>query len=547
MAKFRLDALANLARQLAFTPHDTRFAQIALAEVLLHDLDPAKAYPIDFVVYRITGYQPKTDGNSDLLTGIALQHDLGLFIEQVSDTLALHAAAMTEPVLSIDDVTERFEVTSKTIQRWRRKGLPARRFFFSDGKRRVGFLLSSVERFIAAHGGQETTLCSAVADAEQDLIARHARRLASRCGCCVDEICLRIGKKLHRSPLTILHTLRKHDAEHPAEAIVPLAHPPLDEGQRARIARLHKRRVTIRGIARKLHQPRSAVYRAVLHDRVDRLNKRKVRFIDDALYHETDAAMAIDDIVAQQELPGDPAAAELRAPRDLPPYLSDLYRTPLLSPARERALFLKFNFHKSQFVAARRRLEPQFARARDLAVLESHQHAANLTKNDILRANLRLVVSVARRHVRPTVSLMELISEGNITLMRAVEGFDIHKGNRFSTYATLALMKGFAQAMPAMLGRDVTGNRLLGDPEVLQNVPDLRDADAADRRLDHEEVEHLLGRLNDRERRVLHAHYGLGSASPATYDQVAKQLGLTKQRVRLIEQTAMAKLRTTRV
>src|SRR5271170_4770033 len=102
MAKFRLDALANLARQLQFTPLDTRADQLAAAEVLLHDLDSEKAYPIDFVVYRITGYQPKSghDTNAELLTGLALQHDLGLLIEQVSHGLHLKTADSTEPVLS---------------------------------------------------------------------------------------------------------------------------------------------------------------------------------------------------------------------------------------------------------------------------------------------------------------------------------------------------------------------------------------------------------------------------------------------------------------
>src|SRR3954470_12024231 len=153
MAKFRLDTIADLARQMGFTPTDARAAQLTSAENLLHELDPAKAYPYDFVLFRITGYHPKTVG-PDLLTGLALQHDLGLLIEVVSNTLNLPTSAVDEPVLSIDDVTEKFNVTSKTIQRWRRKGLPARRFLFPDGKRRVGFLLSSVERFVGAHTEQ---------------------------------------------------------------------------------------------------------------------------------------------------------------------------------------------------------------------------------------------------------------------------------------------------------------------------------------------------------------------------------------------------------
>src|SRR6516164_11771937 len=140
MAKFRLDSIADLARQLGFAPHDTRQAQVTAAEELLHLIDPARGYPIDFVIFKITGYHPKVATPGELLTGLALQHDLGLLVEQVSDTLSIHVASLAEPVLSIDDVTERFNVTSKTIQRWRRKGLPARRFIFADGKRRVGFL-----------------------------------------------------------------------------------------------------------------------------------------------------------------------------------------------------------------------------------------------------------------------------------------------------------------------------------------------------------------------------------------------------------------------
>ena len=90
------------------------------------------------------------------------------------------------------------------------------------------------------------------------------------------------------------------------------------------------------------------------------------------------------------------AREEFRVPRDLPPYLQELYRTPLLSVAKERALFLKFNFHKYQFVQARRKLEPQFARWRDLAISEGYLRDAIETKNAIVRANLRLVVSDLR-------------------------------------------------------------------------------------------------------------------------------------------------------
>src|SRR4051794_23462683 len=98
MSKFRIDSIEALARQMTFTPVETRQAQLASAEGLLHSIDPAKAYPLDFVVFRITGFHPKDVAADLLLTGLALQHDLGLLIEVLSDTLDVQTGELDEPV-----------------------------------------------------------------------------------------------------------------------------------------------------------------------------------------------------------------------------------------------------------------------------------------------------------------------------------------------------------------------------------------------------------------------------------------------------------------
>src|ERR1700760_1893250 len=181
MARFRIDSLADLARQMVFTPSAARSQQLSAAEELLFSIDPLKAYPVEYVVFRITGYHPKGI-DQNLLAGLAVQHDLGQLIESVSDSLDLRVDQTAEPVLQIDDVCERFNVTSKTIQRWRRKGLVARRFIFNDGKRRVGFLLSGVERFLSTHREQVSrgTNFSQVSADECDEILRRARRMSSQ-------------------------------------------------------------------------------------------------------------------------------------------------------------------------------------------------------------------------------------------------------------------------------------------------------------------------------------------------------------------------------
>jgi RNA polymerase sigma factor (sigma-70 family) len=538
MAKFRIDSMGGLARQMQFTPAHALGAQLSAAEELLYTIDPAKAYPYDFVIYRITGYRPRqTDG--DLLTGLALQHDLGLLIEQLSDTLNLKTVQMDEPVLSIEDVATRFNVTSKTIQRWRRKGLAARRFTFPDGKRRVGFLLKSVERFIAAHEEQvvRSANFSQLDDSERQEILRRARRLAVRCRCCRNEIARRIARQLHRSPLTILHTIKKHDEESPAEAVFPLAPEGMSPEERAIVIKGRRRGLSLRRIAKRLCRPRVAVYRVLMEERIARLNRKKVKFIDDPLYHSPHAAEAIEEIVRQD--PVEVLRDQPRIPKGLPPYLEALYRTPLLGPQRERALFLKFNYYKFRFVRARRQMDVQFARSRDLDVMERHLRHAQQVKNQIVQANLRLVVSVARRHWRPGLDLMELVSDGNIILMRAAESFDTHRGNRFSTYATLALMKGFARGV----SRTQSLTTAAGGDVGLENLPERSRVSAIDQFALREDVGAMLGRLSDRERSVLVGHFGLNETAPATYEQIGDRLGLSKQRIRQIEQIALAKLR----
>jgi RNA polymerase primary sigma factor len=536
MSVYRLQCLADLARQMAFAPFDVRLEQIDRAEDLVFLIDPARAYPLDFVIHKITGYRPR-QGGDELLAGAALQHDLGLLVEQVSQGMNLLAANCPQPVLQIEDVCARFDVTTKTIQRWRRRGLAARRFIFPDGRQRVGFRLSSVERFMARHRDPAAAAAFAsLGPAERGQIVRHARRLVARCS--EAELTARVARRLRRSPAAILHILRQHDQEHPARAILPQAAAPLTPAQVQRILEGLEQRLPLGELARQVGCTRGAVHHVLLRERARRLLKLRVQFIDDPLYHGPDAAAALAALDgAGQIAPADPPE-QTRTPRGLPGKLSALYRAPLLTPARERALFLQFNYHKYLFVHARRRLDPEWARSRDLARLERHLADARRVKNELVEANLRLVASVARKHLRPGVELAELLSEGHVTLMRAVEAFDVHRGFRFSTYATLALMKAFARGV-SVAGRGSQAAAAL--PEV---------ADPASRRgletvADRDLLARLLDRLDTRERTVLREHFGLdGRPAGGTYADVARALGLSKERVRQIEQTALAKLRS---
>lgn len=542
MPKYRLDILRTLARQIEFAPVEVRRAQLAAAEVLVGDLDPTKSYPPDFVTFRVTGFKPKGRVQRELLTGLALEHDLCLLIEAVSATMALRAADEPEPVLSIDDVTTRFNVTSKTIQRWRRKGLVSRRFIFADGKSRVGFLLSSIERFIARNSAvvRDTSNLATMTLGERDTIVRHARRLAAADWNLGDrDLTLRLARRYRRSALTILHTLRKHDADRPDSAVLCALAGDLEPKLRSKILKGWRRGRPLSRVARRAGVTRAAAYRAIIDERISRLAGRRAKFHDDELYHGDDADAAIETIVQSGDLAAAATREETRVPANLPPYLADLYRTPLLSHKQERALFLQFNYRKFRFAMARRAFDPELVCSRDLKTLESLAVRVDEVKNRIVAANLRLVVSVARKHAAASErsggpTLMELVSEGNLILMRAVEGFDLHRNVRFSTYATLALMKGFARLVPEMRTR---ARRAAATDVGALELADRREAPVTDRLAARDEVTRLLGLLTPTERVAIAAQFGLDGHAPAP------KVMLGDRRTRQIERDAIEKLR----
>lgn len=544
MAEFRSHALAELASQMRFTPHNKRVSQLAAAEEFLYAIDSCRNYPLDFVTERITGYRPKSPA-MDLIHGRNLQHDIGLLMEDVSGTLAACAADAAEPVLTIDELALRLNIASKTLQRWRRRGLPARYFVFPDGKQRIGFFLSSVERFMRSHANEPATpapACGRKREMTSEALARNARRLATQ-GCWAEEIARRLAGRFGCSQLAVLSHLQTDELASASHGVrADLATPSPAEAVRHRVLRALRHGVSLGRVAARTRLSKYGVYRIMMDRRLAKLAARNVRFIDDPLYHQADAADAIRAIATQNAIDGPMDCEVQRIPRDLPPYLQELYRIPLLSPQQERATFIEYNYRKFCFAAGRRQLDPILAHHRNLDRVERLAAEAAEVRNRLIAANLRLVVSVARKHLRSPLSLMDLVSEGNITLMRAVESFDTHRGHRFSTYATFALMRGFARQIPQILWD--LGTLGLERPQIaaITDSAAQRTQEILETR---ETVASLLKRLEPRERDVLAGCFGLGTRpGPQTCQEIGERLGISRQRVRQIQQTAMEKLRS---
>ena len=283
-------------------------------------------------------------------------------------------------------------------------------------------------------------------------------------------------------------------------------------------------------------------------------------------------------------------------------YLKQIGKVPLLNAAEEVELAMRIEagLFAEEKLSTMTEKEKRSALGRDLSwVARDGQRA----KNHLLGANLRLVVSLAKRYTGRGMQFLDLIQEGNLGLIRAVEKFDYTKGFKFSTYATWWIRQAITRAMadqartiripvhmvevinklarvqrqmlqdlgreptPEELSRelDMTPEKVIevqkygrepislhtplgedGDSEfgdLIEDTEAVVPADAVGFTMLQKQLESLLDSLSEREAGVIRMRFGLGDGMPKTLDQIGDTFGVTRERIRQIESKTMAKLR----
>jgi len=298
--------------------------------------------------------------------------------------------------------------------------------------------------------------------------------------------------------------------------------------------------------------------------------------------------------ILEEALPQEPSLDSVQH------YLQEIGRVSLLSALEEVELAERMERGKAaaQRLASAEEIGPQLRTALRVDVISGQE-----ARRHLIQANLRLVVSIAKKYVGRGLALLDLIQEGNIGLMRAVEKFDYHKGNRFSTYATwwirqavtraiaeqgrtirlpvhmsesVGQVKRTAERLSQALERQPTAEEIataLGQPldrvervleaarrpvsletpvgedgehtlgDFLQDDELPTPADFASQQLLRRDLAAALDHLNERERRIIDLRYGLADGQRRTLEEVGKVLGMTRERARQIEAEALRRLR----
>lgn len=222
--------------------------------------------------------------------------------------------------------------------------------------------------------------------------------------------------------------------------------------------------------------------------------------------------------------------------------MAALLQGALLTAEGERWLFMKMNFLKHQANCLRSQLNPNRPKRSLVDQIQDYLQQAEHARTAIIEANTRLVASIAHKFTNSRLEHEELISEGNMILVNAVDKFDYSRGFRFSTYATHSVQRHFYRLMQrrkrrkdreTMTPADILSDLIIDRPQ--------------DQPLDDKVAAALISRfdecLDEREKIIIRQRFGLNADQTSeTLNVVADKVGLSKERVRQLQLRAIEKL-----
>jgi RNA polymerase primary sigma factor len=446
LPKLRIAALEELEKQLRFAPPETLRRQLERTEQLAAELDSAINYPLEWVVFRITGYRPQADDGA-VIVGEALLSDISCLVERLSAAAGIKAGELDGArFIDADALCTRWSVSRKTLDRYRRRGLIARRVIGEHGKPRLVFSLDAVQRFERAQQPR-------IEDARTftrigpELEARMIRRAAvyhRRFDCTLNQAAERLAEKYGRGHETIRQLLKRHDAS--TECPIFAETGPPTERERRLIERASFLAIEPSRLASRLKRPRASILRVINDQRAARLRS--------LLEAEAGGAPPLSPLeglpkIGTQCLEHESVSTGLGAPgeTDLLQLVQNARAMAAPTGPVERARATAYHFLLTRAVAAIGGLPRHGAKAGDVDTIETDLRWAARLKAELIRTQFPLVLrTIESTTGKPpeemrTSALIHLLHDCIAALARAADDFHPHKGGRLAAPAGLALTR----------------------------------------------------------------------------------------------------------
>ena len=540
LPRLRIAALDELSRQLRFAPPETLRRQLDRTRKLAAEIDPARNYPEEWVIFRVTGYRPQNAGET-VFVGEALLGDISALVERLSAAAGLrHAELKGGDYLELAALEKRWSVSRKTLERYRRRGLVAQRDLGKDDRPRLVFPVDDVARFELRHGERlrEARAYTRMGPEAERRILREARVFRRRQGCTLNQAAARIAERHGRALETVRQVLKRHDRES-GEPIFG-GHGPATPRERELIERASFWSIEPGAVAERLSRQRPAVLRVISDQRAVRLRTLTIPPQDEPAPDES-----ILKVPGAREGLGAPGETDMlalvTAARSAPP--------PPATMERARAAAYRLLLRRA---------------AGGIAVLPAHgcgptavdrietdlRWAARL-KAELIRSQLPLVVRTLESTLKKAPEEMRTGELGAAlaacieALAGAVDEFQTGKGGRLAAPAGLALTR-----VTSRLGRDprlLDGGRPRAIARLTSGVPitdwtrSIAPWQSYRGRIWLEPLAQVragLPGLREGHARILTLRYGW--AGPAhTLEEAAGLLGTTRMKAAMMERRAV--------